>query len=359
MPMPCLNQGGVPLAIVLGMRANVPAPKISGELTTLIRKTVDAEKPVTLVLLDGAPKVVFDETPEIEAGNEVARKQAVERHVARIRQVLVSAKAHRPEADVLKGLSQAARLAGRGGNIAVLDSGLATEGQIDFRQVGMLNADPAEVVSFLKDGEVLPDLVQRHVLFQGLGNTVEPQPELGEKYIKRLSAMWTTIADKAGAACSAVVNPPTSRGSIPGVPSVSVVSPPTAAPIEPCGERALTDAENVGFLRGNAEFRDPEGATETLKRVAASLGATADPIELVGTTSSEGGDAVNIQLSEARAEKVRSVLIQLGIPAKRITARGVGTRWHDHVDDTTRDGILIPAAAEKNRKVVLRLPECP
>lgn len=46
--------------------------------------------------------------------------------------------------------------------------------------------------------------------------------------------------------------------------------------------------------------------------------------EVGGHTDSDGDNAYNLRLSQQRAEAVRSQLIQLGIPAARLTAKGYG-----------------------------------
>ncbi|MEM8803590.1 MAG: OmpA family protein [Pseudomonadota bacterium] len=56
-------------------------------------------------------------------------------------------------------------------------------------------------------------------------------------------------------------------------------------------------------------------------------GAVADErihVTIVGHTGSAGDDAANLELSEERADLAQTMAVTLGIPASRITARGVG-----------------------------------
>jgi OOP family OmpA-OmpF porin len=52
-----------------------------------------------------------------------------------------------------------------------------------------------------------------------------------------------------------------------------------------------------------------------------------------------------------RAETVKRLLVDLGVPDQRISTRGVGTHHRQHVDDLDDEGNLVPEAAVKNRAV--------
>lgn len=68
----------------------------------------------------------------------------------------------------------------------------------------------------------------------------------------------------------------------------------------------------VGFLRDNPELK----------------------VELAGHTDNVGSDSYNLKLSNERAETVRNALIDQGIDAKRLTARGYGTSQPIAPNDT-------------------------
>jgi outer membrane protein OmpA-like peptidoglycan-associated protein len=52
-----------------------------------------------------------------------------------------------------------------------------------------------------------------------------------------------------------------------------------------------------------------------------------------------------------RADAVKALLVDMGVPAERIDTRGVGTNHPDHVPDLTEDGVLLPGPAAQNRAV--------
>ena len=79
------------------------------------------------------------------------------------------------------------------------------------------------------------------------------------------------------------------------------------------------------FLLDSHELT-PDSAAE-LQKVFAELKRRPLPdIMVIGHTDTRGGLSYNDQLSKARAERMREMLIGLGIPAQRIQAAGRGKR---------------------------------
>ena len=73
----------------------------------------------------------------------------------------------------------------------------------------------------------------------------------------------------------------------------------------------------VGKLNGKAEM--PAHVW-----VAAALIATGKPVSIEGYTDSKGSRSSNMDLSQRRAESVRSYLISRGFPANQVVAKGMG-----------------------------------
>jgi outer membrane protein OmpA-like peptidoglycan-associated protein len=81
--------------------------------------------------------------------------------------------------------------------------------------------------------------------------------------------------------------------------------------------------EGVNFETGSANLTDQSHTT--LDRVAASLAAyPLLRVEVAGYTDSRGSAATNLRLSQARAEAVRTYLVNRGIPPRQLTSRGFG-----------------------------------
>jgi outer membrane protein OmpA-like peptidoglycan-associated protein len=87
------------------------------------------------------------------------------------------------------------------------------------------------------------------------------------------------------------------------------------------------------------------GATRSLTNVAQFLRENAErQITIEGYTDNVGSDAYNRELSQRRADSVRDFLVQSGISADRITARGLGEEYPVASNDTQ-------AGRQQNRRV--------
>ena len=75
-------------------------------------------------------------------------------------------------------------------------------------------------------------------------------------------------------------------------------------------------------------------------------------IELQGHTDSKGADAYNLKLSQRRADSVRDYLMQQGVPANQLTAKGYG-KSQPVADNKTEEG------RAKNRRVVMNVLDNP
>ncbi|MFN8361488.1 MAG: OmpA family protein [Candidatus Kapaibacterium sp.] len=73
--------------------------------------------------------------------------------------------------------------------------------------------------------------------------------------------------------------------------------------------------------------------------------APATRYEIGGYTDSDGDDAANMTLSQARAEEVRRQLVQLGVQQDRLTARGYG-KTKPIADNKTAEGRAINRRVE-------------
>jgi outer membrane protein OmpA-like peptidoglycan-associated protein len=83
---------------------------------------------------------------------------------------------------------------------------------------------------------------------------------------------------------------------------------------------------DVLFDTGKAVLKP--GASRTLERLAAFLQAHPDrKLQVEGFTDNVGADDYNQQLSNRRAESVKTALVGLGIAAERITTKGYGETY--------------------------------
>lgn len=355
----CLTSQAAPLAVAVGVRSNVPTTKFPAAVTALLSTTADAGKQISLVRIDGQPKIFTPPTFSTTDQNGPARSRDINTYLNRNVNPILSSQVHAQvaQADVLSALNLAASATGPNGNIILIDSGLQTVAPLNYQQAGMMMASPADVVAFLRKQDLIPDLKGRHVLLSGFGYTAPPQPVLNEAQRDSIISQWEAII-QAGGGCASVDPTGNTSTAVSGLPAVAVVKPPKPVLFRNCGTIVLSDAGSVGFVVGKATFRDSSSAHDTLSQLAGKLKQGSEHITIIGSTSSEGGDAVNNPLSQQRAAAVASVLTSMGIPSSRMTTVGDGAHWPGRVNDTGAGGVLLPAQAEQNRVVVVQLPRC-
>jgi OmpA-OmpF porin, OOP family len=349
------------LALVIGAHENSPAPTpLPDEVATLATSVAASGKEITLVQLDGRPKMVDRQAFHSDAQNQSAWDADLDDFLNGMNSEIGKIVPQAPQSDPLEALAEAARNAPGDAIIAMVDSGLSTK-TIDFTQDGMLDANPDDVVNELVRLHELPDLTGRTVLFSGLGQTTLPQQSLDEARRNNLIAIWKAIATRAGARDVRI-----DESSRPDKP-VRTDQPVTLVPVRPldpapvpsppgsCTESVFTDVGNVGFAPETANFRDAAAARDTLRGFANQITSGDAKAELVGTTADVGDQQGQVTLSRQRAEAVRQVLIGLGVPPEKITSRGVGSDWPGHVPDIDAQGNLLPGPAALNRSVILRV----
>jgi len=139
--------------------------------------------------------------------------------------------------------------------------------------------------------------------------------------------------------------------------TVPTVSGPTATATEPTPTRpavfvpAVTGdeiLEGVNFVSGSAELT-PASITVLLDLANTLRANPALKIEIRGHTDSMGGSAANQALSQKRATSVRRSLVQMGIPADRVTAAGFGEDY-PIANNATRAGRARNRRVEIHRK---------
>jgi OmpA-OmpF porin, OOP family len=102
----------------------------------------------------------------------------------------------------------------------------------------------------------------------------------------------------------------------------SAAEPPSPPPRV---ERLSADAL-FPFDRGDVNDIRPAGMSD-LAQIAARLRASPfGHVEVRGYTDRLGSDSYNLELSRRRAEAVKAVLVQQGVPAEKIRADGLGSQ---------------------------------
>jgi OOP family OmpA-OmpF porin len=106
---------------------------------------------------------------------------------------------------------------------------------------------------------------------------------------------------------------------------------------------------NVNFESGNARI-SPVSARllDAVTGVATLCGAYV--VEISGHTDSRGDDAYNLNLSQSRADAVRTYLIERGVAAESLVSIGFG-------ETMPLDPALTPEAYEINRRTEFKVIE--
>lgn len=348
------------LGLVVGAHANAPQPQLLPDLAEEVARAATAGT--------NAAFVVNTETPTLaqtslvsKANNDIARARHAEQTSAALGRAVVTSRAETPESDLLSALDQAARsLIDKPGpkTLLVIDSGLQTAAPLRGQDPGMLAADPTETAEYLRASGALPDLTGMRVVFSGLGDTAPPQEPMTPGQHTHLAAMWTAVAETAGARAVEVEDAPLTGPSAPGLPQVTTVPvPPPAAQRPAPVTRAvvtLTD-EVVAFLPDSTDYRAREEVVDVPRPLAERIRRDGGEVALTGTTSSAGTRDGRLRLSEQRAEAVKASLMELGSPAGLLSTAGVGNERAGYVVDRDTQDRLLPGPAARNRSVIVEL----
>lgn len=144
----------------------------------MITTAATDRQPITLIRIDGKPKVFHLEKFSTSDHNSGAISDDIKNYVTGVNERLDGPKMHAavPQADVLTALSLAAAATPTNGNIIVIDSGLQTVVPLEYQVPGTLMSPRRDVVDFLHARNMIPALSGRHVLLSGFGYTAALSP---------------------------------------------------------------------------------------------------------------------------------------------------------------------------------------
>lgn len=342
------------IAVIVGAHSNMVAPSVLDSVQGELDTASSLGSPATVIVDDGSPSA--SAPVQLKTGNDNPLYQ--QDQISQLKNKIAKTRAESPEVDLLAAITLAGRSVGDAAGpktIVVIDSGLQTTGALRFQdqEGALLNADPDEVVEQLRRTRQLPNLSGMRVVFTGLGDTAAPQRPLPVPARATLVALWTKIVEAAGGKAEVKQAPLPETRTLGNLPPVTVV-PVAQRSIGPLPAVTVLRDGTVGFVPGQAVFRDPDQARAVLADYAKAI-ENGRRATLTGTTASDGTPQYRLQLSEKRANAVRDLLIDLGAPAGAITSRGVGSDFPGYVPDRDPQGNLNPIPAAQNRQVIIEL----
>lgn len=278
-----------------------------------------------LVIGDGAPFVVGPQRFDQVKNNDIQQARADKAARLELVEAVQGAAAKTPETDLISAVALASRMlsAGTASNkvLIIQHSGVNTGASLPMQELDLLNTEPAQLVDQLEAAAMVPQLNGVPVEFYGLGDVAGSQGTLSAQQVQWLQSFWQTFFDRTGAAAV------TFHTDI--VSGDALNNGHTVTPLAPAGAPTFVkvSAEQVAFQPDSTTFLDEAAARAALNGLAEQLkGTSAAHYIVAGSTaqvdnaSREGAQA----LSLARAQAVRDVLVEAGVPADRFTCLGLG-----------------------------------
>lgn len=342
--------------IVCGSRANSAYTSFlnTDEVKSAVMASTASYGSVTLIVSDGQPFVAenFQINKSEKKLSKKKKAQIASQQADQILETARQIKAVTPEVDLLSALQLADRsLSGADGKkqLLVIDSGLSTAGMVNFNSKLLEETGiEKQLYKFLKEEKELPGLDGVDVLWMGLSDTAGQQEACPAAVRDTLRNIWQTVL--AGAKSV------TFSDAVPGneperdLPSVSVVEYPEERAFEPI----VFDNKKLMFEPDSTKFVDRAAAKAVLLPMVNELKDNRIQIAIFGTTATVGSNTDCIAFSEARAQTVKDILVNMGLPEDQIAyVKGLGYENIFHTDDLLPDGTLDTLKAEKNRSVIV------
>lgn len=384
-----------PIASVIVMGNHANSQSFDVQLDATIQKTYSSFGNVGIIIVDGNPTLLRDDSSTGILGSysseylKKSKEECEENYTTwsgnyltpqtqKITDALKTHNADDPEVDTLGALCTAEKSLNTIGSalgtstekeIIIIDTGVCTSGALNF-----LNPEYQELLTYngkLWEDETmsskvfslieqldrqaeLPNLEGIRVTWYGLGQVSNPQQALSKLGIQNLQYIWESLLTKAGCPSSTeAVNDGELSTFIPISSSGSIECDQYVTPIPWNTHMEPEIPEQKIFFRSNLhEYLLSDEETENLLRPYVSVLSNCSDkmILLVGTTS--GWNGGSLELSVARAEKVKKSMTKLGVPENCISTIGLGYNLSICQDDSP-DGEFEEFIGKENRSVLI------
>lgn len=308
-------------ALILTQGDGMPALTNAEEFLNSVNVTPGGS--AGLVVADGKPFAVGPQRFDQVKNNDIQQARADKAARLELVEAVQGTAAKTPETDLISAISLASRMLSAGTAdtkvMVIRHSGINTAASLPMQDLDLLNSDPAKLLDQLDAAAMLPQLNGVAVEFYGLGDTAGSQGTLSAQQVQWLKNFWQAFFDRTGANV-------TFHTDI--VSGDALNNGHTVTPLAAAGAPTFVkvSAEQVAFQPDSTAFLDEAAAHAALNGLAEQLKGTSAHYIVAGSTaqvdnaSSEGAQA----LSLARAQAVRDVLVEAGVPADRFTCLGLG-----------------------------------
>ena len=309
-------------ALILTQGDGMPALTNAEEFLNSVNVTPGGS--AGLVVADGKPFALGPQRFDQVKNNDIQQARADKTARYQLVEAVQGAAATTPETDLISAISLASRMLSAGTAdskvMVIRHSGVNTGASLPMQELDLLTTDPAQLLDQLDAAAMLPQLNGVAVEFYGLGDVAGSQGTLSAQQVQWLKSFWQAFFDRTGANV-------TFHTDI--VSGDALNNGHTVTPLAAAGAPTFVkvSAEQVAFQPDSTTFLDEAAARAALNGLAEQLkGTSAAHYIVAGSTaqvdnaSREGAQA----LSLARAQAVRDVLVEAGVPADRFTCLGLG-----------------------------------
>lgn len=332
---------------------------------------------IRLVVADGSPFTAVDvdiPTPDKKYTKSKQKKlnEDLTDHIIEMMNDAATVRPKTAENDLLAGIKRGKQELARcqsatRKDLIVIASGISRAGNLRFQEYvydngsrttnALLTAKPEEIVAELLKNYAVPNLSGVDSLtWYGLGAFAGAQ-KVPDSVIPKLETLWTAITDEAG--CPVDFGDLTLQENPPQTDTHSAVIDfgEDKLVVDISKLEVSLDEKALGFEANLAELKDVNKA-KSIVAPFAELMCQSDDAELylVGLTATFGNDLEHcVELSEARAQVVKGLLVMQGVPESRLHVIGLGQGGSVlRVDDTIdADVDTLEQLREQNRVVWL------
>lgn len=319
----------------------------------------------SVIVIDGNPNEISF-SGKLKKSNRLFTKNDNNQEILNNRmKEIISCTPNDEEIDILTALNYASKSIDKKADkkkIVIYSSGISTAGDLNFAaNPDLIYNDENKVVEHLKNRHALPDLSNIEIIWYGLNHVEGEQSELGTFELYKLKCIWSQILKECGVEfedMSEIFDEMPSK-NIPPEEMINKSDFPKVSSVV-FGNIPFS-IETFDFEVNSSILKNREEAIEILKPISQDIINAGYPqFYIVGSTASDSkySKAECLELSLERAQVIKDIICDLGVPENCLKVYGIGREYIDNnyfwrINDLNSNGTLDYNLASKNRKVML------